>query len=297
MRLIALVTMMTALATAERAYACASCGCGDPTLTAVGVEKPYKNRLRVAVEERVGQASLGTGVGRERLLMTRTGLGVSYTPETHITFSAYLPYIASHLDGPETLNAWVHGLGDLDLQARVLVFRDHRFSPHHLLWLMAGVKAPTGPRVRDAQGFPFSDDNQPGTGAWDPEGGITYAWFGGKSLSLFHSFIGRYTTYGPRGYRFGSSVTSVTTLQFQPFERVAFQMGGELLYTWADQLQNHADAPNTGGVVVALAPAVLYNPYRDLLLRFSVEIPVFQDLRGIQVLGTQFIFTVSYDIL
>ena len=35
-----------------RAEACAACGCGDQTLTATGIEKPYKNRVRLALEER-----------------------------------------------------------------------------------------------------------------------------------------------------------------------------------------------------------------------------------------------------
>jgi hypothetical protein len=291
---------------ARRVSACAACGCGDPTLTSGGVEKPYKNRLRVALEERVGAASLGSGVGRERLLMTRTELAVAYTPHPRITISAYLPFVASHLVGPEKQNAWVRGLGDLDLQARVLVFRERSFSPHHLLWLMGGVKAPTGPTVRDAQGFPFSDDNQPGSGSWDPEVGATYAWFGGDLLSLYTTALYRYTTprgeeFGhgmtPAGYRFGSSFISSTTVQLQPYARVALQLGVQLRYTFADQLPNHADAPNTGGFLLALAPAVLYNPWRDLLFRVSMEIPVVQSLNGVQSLGTQLVFTVSYDIL
>ena len=59
----ALVAVVVALgvvaATPRRAAACASCGCGDPTLTATGVERPYRNRVRVAWEERYGSLTMG----------------------------------------------------------------------------------------------------------------------------------------------------------------------------------------------------------------------------------------------
>jgi hypothetical protein len=33
---------------ATPAMACASCGCGDPTLTGAGTEQPFRNRIRVS---------------------------------------------------------------------------------------------------------------------------------------------------------------------------------------------------------------------------------------------------------
>ena len=36
------------------ARACATCNCGDPTLTATGVEKPYKNRVRYEAFKHLG---------------------------------------------------------------------------------------------------------------------------------------------------------------------------------------------------------------------------------------------------
>src|SRR5688572_27377003 len=105
-RVAAALLAIALIAEGRTARACASCGCGDPTLTAVGVEKPYKNRLRLAVEERVGTRSSGAGIMQAGLLMTRTQLGLAYTPHARVTIGAYLPFVASRLRGPSERESW-----------------------------------------------------------------------------------------------------------------------------------------------------------------------------------------------
>jgi hypothetical protein len=278
-----------------RARACASCSCGDPTLTSVGVEKPYRNRLRVFTEEGFGADSSGSGDTLLRRLVSRTDLGISYTPHPRITLVTFLPFVANLHRGPSSY-AHIGGVGDLELQARVLVARDRPFSPRHLFWLLAGIKAPTGPRVFDDRGFPYPDDEQPGSGSWDPFGGATYAWFGGL-VSLYSTLVFRYPTTGPRGYRFGPSLISSTVVQLQPWARVAVQLGADLKQAWSDRLMNDAGAPNTGGFIAAVVPGVMVNPWRDLLFRVAVDVPVVQALYGTQSIGPQLIFAVSYDVL
>jgi len=287
------VMMLTVPSTVS---ACASCGCGDPTLTAVGVEQPYKNRLRLVLEERVGTRTSGADVMRERLVMTRTQLGIAYTPHARITLAAFMPLIASTLTGPTGASQHIVGIGELELQARVLVARDRSFAPRHLFWLVAGLKTPTTPRIHDDAGFPYPDDDQPGSGSWDPLGGATYAWFGGF-VSVYSSFLFRIPTDGERGYRRGRSILSASAVQLQPLPRLAIQLGANLHYLTADALSNGAPAPNTGGFVAAIAPGLLINPWRDLLLRVAVEVPVYQSMNGVQSLGPQGVLAISYDIL
>ena len=277
------------------ARACAPCGCGDPTLTAVGVEKPYKNRLRLVLEERVGERSSGAGITLNRLLTTRTQLGVVYSPHARVTLEAFLPFLAMHLQEAQGRQASIRGLGDLELQARFVVARDRAFAPHHLFWLFAGIKTPTAPRIVDETGHPYPDDDQPGSGSWDPLGGATYAWFGGP-LVVYSSLLARVPTAGSRALRFGSSLLSSSVVQLQPFSWMALQMGVNLRYAWSDILPNGARSPDTGGFLVALAPAVLVNPWRDLLLRATVEVPVVQALNGTQSVAPQLVFSVAYDV-
>src|SRR4051812_9484544 len=48
-----------ALGRVNDCWACAACGCGDPTLTVFGLEKPLMNRVRFALEARYRSDDLG----------------------------------------------------------------------------------------------------------------------------------------------------------------------------------------------------------------------------------------------
>ena len=279
----------------RRARACASCGCGDPTLTATGVEQPYKNRLRIGAEARYGSFSLGSEDAVERVQFVRTSLVASWSPVRRVTVSALLPWVSSWLSRSGMPRSTLNGLGDLELGARGVVFEDRGFAPHHVLWLGGGLKLPTGYRAYDSTGFPAPDDDQPGSGSWDPFGGVTYGWFSGGLLSFFASSSGRWTTPGWHGYRRGSSVGGSLALQLQPWSWGALQLGADLLWVQADSLSNGNAVPNTGGTTGYLAVAAMFNPWRDLLLRAVVDAPVVTALNGTQTVGPQVALQVSYD--
>ncbi len=292
------LALLIALAICARGYparACAPCGCGDPTLTAVGVEKPYKNRLRLVLEERVGERSAGSDVTLSRPFTIRTQLGVLYSPTSWVMLEAFLPFVAIRLRDAKARESWIRGLGDLELQARFVVYRDRVFAAHHMFWLFTGIKTPTAPRIYDDTGHPYSDDDQPGSGSWDPLAGATYAWFG-RSLTVYSSLLARMPTPGTRALRFGSSLLSSSVVQLQPYPWLALQMGLTLRYGWADVLPNGASSPDSGGFTMGLAPAVLVNPWRDLLFRLAAEVPVVQALNGTQSLGPQLVFSIAYDV-
>jgi hypothetical protein len=290
-----LVALTASLGAASPARACATCGCGDSTLTATGVEKPYKNRIRVALEERMGSFSQGEpGVGQHSWFL-RSALTGSWSPQERVTLGALLPWVSAWLDEGSKPQQTVNGLGDLELSGRVLVFRERRFAPHHLLWGLAGLKAPTGYRVYDESGHPFPDDDQPGSGSWDPFFAATYAWFG-EPLALFASTSYRVTTPNERGYRRGSQLGWSAFVQFQPWSWGAFGAGLEGHYTQADTLLNGNAVPNTGGTVLNLAPAVMAMPLTDLLLRLVVDVPIVHVLNGVQTMGTQVTLQIAYDI-
>ena len=257
------------------ARACASCNCGDPTLTALGIEKPYKNRVRVAVEERYGSLSSGDGVlTGEDVQYLRSSLVANWSPWKWLTLNARLPWMTEWVRSLGRSTQPLNGLGDLELWGRVTLFHERGFSPRHHLWAQAGVKAPTGYRVYDDRGYPFPDDDQPGSGSWDPFGGLSYAFFSGGLVTAYGSTTYHYTTPGPRGYRRGSELDSTAAVQLQPFDRVAFVLGVDARYTQADSLANGADAPSTGGFVGSFVPALLVSPGMNFLLRLAVTAPV-----------------------
>jgi len=282
-------------AIARRADACASCGCGDTTLTATGVERPYRNRVRLGWEERYGSLSMGQDVARQEVQFMRSSLAASWSPHKRLTIAALLPWVTSWITRPSAPRATVNGLGDLELSARAVAFQEKSFAPHHVLWLAAGLKFPTGNRVQDAAGFPVPDDDQPGSGSWDPYGAVTYAWFSGEVTSFFASTTLRWTTAGWHGYRRGSSVGGSAVFQLQPWAWGAFQLGADLLWAQSDTLGNGHAMPNTGGTTGYLAVAFVSNPWRDLLIRVVLDAPLLMALNGTQTVGPQLAAQISYD--
>lgn len=278
-------------APARPASACASCGCGDDTLTATGVERPYVNRIRVLAEERYGSLTLG----QEHTDFLRTSLAASWSPLRRLTIGLILPWMTSFIHETPLPRSTVTGLGDLELALRGVVYQERSFAPHHVLWVGGGLKMPTGRASRDQSGLPVSDDDRPGSGSWDPFASVTYAWFSGSLLSAYASTTGRWTTAGWHGYVRGATVGGSALLQIQPFGWGAVQLGADLLWQRPDTLGNGNFVPNTGGTTVYLAGGLLGNPWRDLLLRLVVDAPVVQALRGTQSVGPQVTLQVAYD--
>jgi hypothetical protein len=282
-RLIPVLSVVLILALTPRASrACASCGCGDPTLTAMGIEKPFKNRVRLSLEERLGGHLDGSL--KERTLISRTTLSASWSPTAWLTLAAALPMAAGELSDLREQGRpprRIIGLGDLELYVRGLLYRDRRFSPRHILGALAGLKFPTGPRVRDSSGYPAPDDFQPGSGSWDPIFGASYAYFGSE-IGVFSSFSYRHTTAGWNGYRRGSVLGISSFLQRSVHRAVSLGLGLELSHTRPDEFHGFA-LPETGGTVLALVPQLLIALRTDWLLRAALQLPGGQFWNGPQI--------------
>jgi hypothetical protein len=290
----AAVALMVALP--SPAEACAICNCGDPTLTAVGVEQPYRNRVRAGVEERFGSHVQGAGSEAESLWTLRSTLFASWTPHPRVSVGLAVPWLTTWERPSVGRAALINGLGDLELSGRVLLVRDRKFAPHHLLWTTAGLKMPTGPRLRDDQGYPYPDDDQPGSGSWDPFVGATYAWYSGGLWSAYGSASYRYTTPGWRDYRRGMSLGWNTAAQAQPWTFLAFQLTLDGSWARADRLPSGNAMPNTGGTTLRLGTALVASPRTDLLIRLAVALPVVQAFEGQQSDGVQVALSLAWDI-
>jgi hypothetical protein len=289
--------LAAAIATSPAAArACAVCNCGDPTLTAVGVEQPYRNRVRAGIEERYGSHTQGDARDGESLQLLRSALFGAWTPHPRITVGLVLPWMTTWVTPATGPTVLINGLGDMELSGRVLVARDRSFGAHHLFWATAGLKVPTAPRLRDDAGFPYADDDQPGSGSWDPFAGVTYAWYSGALWSAFASGSYRYTTDGWRGYRRGMQVGWNAAVQAQPWDWGAFQLFFDGNWVAADRLPSGAAMPNTGGTVVRMGPAFVASPRVDLMVRLAASLPVVQAFEGTQHDGAQVTLSLVWDI-
>ncbi|HEX8953009.1 MAG TPA: hypothetical protein VF945_14235 [Polyangia bacterium] len=278
------------------ARACAVCNCGDPTLTAVGVEQPYRNRVRAGVEERYGSHTQGDGANGESLELVRSALYGAWTPHARITIGLVVPWMTTWLTPSVGRSSLINGLGDMELSGRVLVARDKSFGAHHLLWATAGLKLPTAPRLKDDAGFPYADDDQPGSGSWDPFFGATYAWYSGALWSAYTSGSYRYTTDGWHGYRRGMQVGWNAAVQAQPWSWGGFQLFLDGNWQAQDRLPTGAGMPNTGGTVLRLGPAFVFSPRMDLMVRVAASVPALQAYVGQQHDGPQVLLSLAWDI-
>lgn len=245
----------------------------------MGQEKPFKNRIRLSLDQRLGAHSSGTP--SEQSLVSRTTLAASWSPTAWLTLGTQLPLIAVRDTAAEREPRQTVGIGDLELMVRALVFRDRRFSPRHTLGLLGGVKAPTGPRVSDSSGYPAPDDVQPGSGSWDALFGASYGYFGSQA-SAFLSVSYRHTTPGYRDYRRGSLFAASLAVQLPVGARAALVLGTDLGYAQASQLSSGHAAPDTGGLLMTASPGLIFALRTDWLLRLLMQIPVVEHWRGVQ---------------
>jgi hypothetical protein len=272
---------------ARQAVACAPCNCGDSTLTVVGIEQAYKNRVRLALDERLDTHEMGDA----RSQTLRTQLALAWSPLDRLTLAVSLPWIDTWIaEGPS-----VHGLGDLELVGRATLWRNRRFAPEHVLWLTTILKTPTGPRVSDPDGYPVPEDDQPGSGSWDPGAALSYGWFGGLT-SVFLSATGRGTTPNDRGYRRGALFSGAASIQVQPWKWFATSLGADVIWREHDTLKSGAAAPDTGGTTLRVLTSLLFSPHSNVLLRLGVAIPFAQVANGRQSEGPQILLSMAWDI-
>ncbi len=297
LRLVAAMVLAAAATTmhAGEVRACAVCNCGDPTLTAVGVEQPYRNRVRVGIEARYGSHEQGDGPDGESLDLVRSALFAAWTPHYRVTIGLVVPWMTTWMTTAQG-HALINGLGDMELSGRALIARDRSFAAHHLLWAAAGLKMPTAPRLKDDAGFPYPDDDQPGSGSWDPFFGVTYAWYSGGLWSAYTSGSYRYTTEGWHGYRRGMQAGWNAAVQAQPWEWGGFQLFLDGNWQAPDRLPSGAAMPNTGGTVLRIGPALIASPRPDLMVRLAATVPVVQAYIGQQHDGPQVLLSLVWDV-
>ena len=275
--------------------ACASCGCGDPTLTAMGVEKPFANRLRFSLEERFSGDSAGNADYLEETWTLRSSLTASFSPNDRFTIAALVPLMSIWTSVAGSAYQNVTGLGDSELMARAILWRERAWSPRHLISLMGGIKIPTAPRGYYASGYPAPDDVQPGSGSWDPFVGLGYHWFTSDLFSTFASLSYRYTTPGWHDYRRGESVGGTAGLQLQPSGRVAFAVSLDYRWAAADQLASGGVVANSGGSMLAITPSIGVAPIPDWLIVLSAQLHVAGWFNGSQTQSTTLVLSTVVD--
>jgi hypothetical protein len=259
----------------------------------MGMEKPFKHRVRLSLEQRAGAHT--SAVEQEQTVIARSALSGSYSPTGFLTVAALVPFFFAQTRAQAQPATQVYGIGDLEVMARALIFRDRSFSPRHLVGVLAGAKTPTGPRRTDSTGYPAPSDMQPGSGSWDGLFGAQYNYFG-DAVSVFVSASYRLTGTGYVDYRRGSVLGGTAFVQLPIFRSFAIGNGIDASWTVQSVLASGALAPNTGGSLLSLTYGALVAIRSDWLLRFQLQIPIIQRWIGSQSESPTGIVSLTVDL-
>ncbi|MFO0739785.1 MAG: hypothetical protein U0270_28055 [Labilithrix sp.] len=294
-RVVAALALLAASGAGTPAKACATCGCGDPTLTAMGAEKPFANRLRASIDSRYRSDDIGQPrVDQIRLREGRFDGQLAWAPTAQLFLLGTAPLLRRsirYVNGGETATT---ALGDVEVRARAFVFVDRAFAARHLFAVTAGLKMPTAPRQRDETTGGFLPiEAQPGTGSWDPLLGMSYAYFP-RPLSFYASVQGSAPLRGTGEFRASPSVRTTTTLQYQIRPWLAPRLGIDTRLD-ARSYEDGLPERDSSGFVGFVSPELLLSPSVDVVVVFSARIPVLQALAGYHREGPILGAAVAYD--
>lgn len=294
-RSLPLLALMSVLAAKPPvARACAVCGCGDPTITALGTEKPYRNRFRASIELRHRSDSVGQPTVDElQLSEQRLDLQLAYAPHERIFLLLAVPGLRREVGYVNLERQQTIGLGDIELRVKGFVWQDRSWSPKHLLAVIAGVKFPTAIVQLGRDGVPLPLELQAGTGSFDPLVGISYAWFFWPAM-LYMSANGTYPTPGRFGFRASPSLRLTATIQYNVLSWLSPRLGFDARLD-AQGVENGGPARDSGGFVGLMSVELLFTPVHDLLLFAAARVPIAQALAGYHREGTYASFGVAYD--
>lgn len=280
------------------AQACSICGCGDPLLTSTD-PAAMVGRLRLQVDTEYLRVDAGTdGVpgSTDQLTQWSTRLNVAWRPLDDLSLVATLPYVSKVIrtvEGGDRLTASaLSGLGDVEVGARWTAWRSVQVGARRAqeLAVSAGTMAPTGQKQAREGGALIDPHGQLGTGGWGPFAGLHYRfeegpWSAFASLSYRVRTEARY--FDATRYEFGDALLWSVHGQWLATRRLALDLGVDGRRAAADRATSETGevedpVVNTGGTVLAVAPAAYLNATGGLWLFVRGQLPVLKRLEGEQ---------------
>lgn len=272
------------------AKACGTCAAGDPSLTSMGFGQPVEHRFRASATFRLRREEMSVGLLRER----RLDIGVAYAPSERVFLAATLPLVQQHITYNNLAEHRRLGLGDADLRARIVLFRERRFAPRHLLSLIVGTELPTATRFSSRQGGD-NYDLRPGSRTWDPLAGLAYSHFGPKLSVHLLSTVMVPLTEDDDSVRGGLGWRTSLRGQWQPLEELAFSLGSDLRIEAPDHIDGTRQS-DSGGTLVFATAGVLFRPSELFQLQTEIALPVARWQRGGHREGLSFMLGVMLDV-
>jgi len=277
------------------AHACATCSCGDPTLTTMGNEKPFAGRLRASIDLRYRTDAVGEPrVNRVELREERLDLAVTWAPIERLFVGLMLPLAYRDLTYVNLARQRVVGIGDAELRAKYFLYQDRGFAPRHLIALQAGAELPTAGTQRDGEGAVLPSEAQLGTGGIDPIAGASYGYFR-EPWSAYASITAVLPTGSRAGIEPGRSLLGTVAGQYQIDTAWAARLAVDTRLDQRSRNRDMGDEPDSGGFIAFVSPELVYSPAMDLVVSASLRVPAVNRLTGFHDEGVVAQTAVTYD--
>lgn len=273
---------------------CATCLCGDPTITSMGTEKPFAGRMRLGVEYLTRGETVGVPAVSEHVIdEQRLNLSISYAFNTQWIVAASLPLVSKQVDRFDLSHEQASGVGDLDLSARWFLGGDDRFPARALWGLQFGLRLPTSAEQK-LNGVPIDFDAQPGAGATIPSLGAWYGYYRAPWFFYTSSVYQHAIDEGYQSYQAGDVLllTGHTQYAWQPGLALSFSLDARIKQP--DRYAGIVDA-DSGGLLLMASPGLAWTPLTDLVINLAYQVPVIEHVHGRQEEAASLRLGVVYD--
>jgi hypothetical protein len=287
----AISVLAAALATPRPSAACATCACGDPTLTVLGVEKPFVGRTRISFAARHREEEHGPAAHPNRARETRLDIGASVAAAEWLIASLTLPLVRKEAIAANLATDESYGLGDLELRAKWFLLQDRPKIPRHLFGFTGGVDFPLSPLLFRADGRLVPVEAQLSSGALTPQAGLFYSAFL-RPWSIHLTATGRVPIALQDHFTPAPALLFTAAGQLQPEPWLALRLSADARLAGRGTEGGEPDRA-VEGVSLFLSPEVAVMPLMDLLVSVTARLPVVQvEVRESPVLA----LTLVYDL-
>ncbi len=228
-------------------------------------------------------AQAGTPAGTEHEREFRPSLRASYGITNQLTLSAELPYsfkrIEEQAPSGNTASS-TSGFGDAEL---TLAWSTPFARTQKETWTLGfggTLKTPTGSNNSIRNSERLDEHLQPGSGSYDWQFGSTIARVAVNSSEHVSLYV-RLTGTNSFAYHYGKAILYNLGMQ----QRIAQSVFGTIQIDGrhaSRDTQDRLDVDNTGGSVLYLSPGIRLRVTPRVSLIASVQIPVWENLYGIQ---------------
>lgn len=289
--------LAAAMIAPSAARACSMCRCSDPVFSALGEGLYTYGGLQVALDWNRLDQSKGAGEGFEEQVRNTATATISYGWRERLTLVAQIPYTFNHLTESDGVQK-ADGVGDpvFFLYGRLWASSFQQgLGRRAWLWGVFSVKTPWGANDVAEGGERLDEHVQPGTGSTNLAGGLAGLYLIDEKSSVYASVVYTGTGRNDFGYRYGDNVQANVYYD----RKLADWLDGVLEVNVLDARRDQIGAtgftdPDTGGQTLYLTPRIGVNVVRGLVARAAVQIPVWENLNGIQDVKPAFSAGLTY---